>query len=199
MAVRRPEAEAGFTLIELLAALVVFAFLVAGLAEGVRFGLSAWRLQTAIIGRDSDLDACSRVLSELLTAIEPAGSADAASLIGTAGELVFTTTLPVRIGDPATNLADARLIEKNGELRLALVPHLHAARLGPAPAPLRTVLATGLDHVTFSYWQPADHAWLATWSATTLPGLIRITFAFKDSRRHWPPVVAAPTLVRYDQ
>ena len=190
--------DSGFTLIEIIAAVVIFGFLIAGLAQGVRFGLTAWRLQTQTVARDTDLDVATRTLTRLLTAIAPVGPADPPSVVGTARELAFTTTLPVRIGTPATDLADARLADDGGKLVLDLVPHLHAQRLVPAPKPTRIVLATGLDALAIDYWRRSDSRWLTTWKGTEPPQLVRVTISLSGGR-HWAPVVAAPNLSRYDQ
>ena len=195
---RRPGRGAGFTLVEILAALVVFGFLVAGLAQGVRFGLTAWRLQTSTVARNADIDVADRLLSNLLTGIAPVGNGDAPSVIGSRTELAFTTTLPVRIGDPPTSQADARLVADDGRLVLELVPHLHARRLAPAPKPTRIVLATGIDTLEFGYWRRADGKWLTSWTGSQPPQLVRLTIAFHNGR-HWAPIVAAPNLSRYDQ
>ena len=191
--------DAGFTLIEVLAALVVFGFLIAGLAEGVRFGLSAYRLQADTIARNDDLDGTDRLLTALIGAIDPSASTDEPSVVGSRSALAFTTTIPVRIGDPATDRADASLTVRDGALLLSLLPHYHAAPLGSADVgrPQVTTLATGLDHVAFAYWDPGAQSWAATWRSSTPPALVRVTFAFRDPRRHWPPLVVRPLLSTY--
>jgi general secretion pathway protein J len=194
----RPVRDAGFTLIEIIAALIVFGLLIAGLAQGVRFGLTAWRLQTETVSRDADLDVADRLISSLLTVIQPVSATDAPSVIGTKSELAFTTALPVRIGDPPTNLADARLAVVSGRLTLDLVPHLHAIRTGRPPAPTHTVLASGVRAIEFGYWRRADGKWLTSWKAPQPPGLVRLTIDFAGDR-HWAPIVAKPLLSRYDQ
>ena len=196
--VDRCRADRGFTLIEVVAALIVFGFLAAGLAQGIQFGLTAWRLQTDTVAQDADLDVADRVLSNLLTGIAPVGNADAPSVIGTSSELAFTTILPVKIGEPATNLADARLAADDGRLILQLAPHLHAVRVGHPPAPMRTVLATGVEGITFGYWRHADGKWVGAWKEATPPALVRLTVALRGNR-HWAPIIAAPNLSRYDQ
>lgn len=189
----------GFTLVEILAALVVFGFIAAGLAAGIRMGLLAWRVQTETVARDADLDAVSRALARLLTAIQPAGAADSPSVIGTASQLAFTTRLPVRIGDPPTPFADARLAVHDGALVLGLAPHYHAVLVGRPPAPRTLKLADGVDHLAIAYWAHGKGEWQASWRGQAPPDLVRITVAFKDARRHWPPIVAAPNLSRYNQ
>ena len=59
-------AQAGFTLLEIMVALVVFGILVAGLAQGVQFGLRAWNGQTALIAQRGDMDAGDRALRGLI-------------------------------------------------------------------------------------------------------------------------------------
>ncbi len=189
----------GFTLVEILAALVVFGFIAAGLAAGIRMGLLAWRVQTETVSRDADLDTADRVLARLLTGIEPVGVGDAPSVIGTAAELAFTTSLPVRIGDPPTPFADARLLVRDGRLALELAPHYHAILAGRPPAPRTSFLADGVDHLQIAYWLRSKGQWQTTWRAQAPPDLVRVSVAFKDARRHWPPIVAAPHLSRYNQ
>ena len=193
---RARASDEGFTLIEVLAALVVFGFLIAGLAEAVRFGLSAYATQQAVIARDDDLDATDRVIGSLLAAIDPSASTTTPSVIGNGHELAFTTTLPVRIGDPATDRADARLAVEHGALVLELLPHRHAVPLDPPrhPEPDRTTLATGIDHVAFAYWNADAHHWTDAWRASLPPSLIRLSFVFANRRRHWPPLIARPIL-----
>ena len=189
----------GFTLVELLAALVVFGFVVAGLAAGLRMGLLAWRGQSETIARDADLDTTSRVITRLLAAIVPAGPADPPTVAGTAHAVAFTTTLPVRIGAVPTNRADARLLLKKGELQLTLTPHYHAEPLGPPPSASTLPLTDGVSGLTIGYWQHSSGTWRATWNTTIAPDLIRVTVDFLDPRRHWPPIVVAPLLSRYAQ
>ena len=193
-AATRREPEAGFTLIEVLAALVVFGFLVAGLAEGVRFGLTAYRSQADTIGRNNDLDGTDRLLTSLIAATLPSDDNDDATVVGTAHVFAFTTTLPVALGDPPTRLADAKLLLRNGRLLIALLPHYHATVLAAASGkPDEITLATGVHEVTFSYWDGTGHQWVSTWRSNLPPTLVRLTFGFQG-RRHWPPLVIRPVL-----
>ncbi len=187
-------AEAGFTLIEVLAALVVFGFLIAGLAEGVRFGLAAYRSQADTIGRNNDLDGTDRLLTSLIASAAPSDDNDDATVVGTAHAFAFTTTLPVALGDPPTRLADAKLLLRDGRLIVALWPHYHATVLAAEPAkPDEIALATSVHDVTFAYWDGTGHQWVATWRSNLPPSLVRLSFAF-EGRRHWPPLVIRPVL-----
>lgn len=191
--------ERGFTLIEVLAALVVFGFLIAALAEGTRFGLAGFRAQQSTIARDNDLDATARVIRLLVATAIASEDADAPSVIGNAHELVFTTTAPIELGNPATTEADARLAVHDGALVLTLLPHYHATPLGTAAEHgLDETLVTGLDHVDFAYWDGTAHQWTGNWRSSTPPGLVRLRFAFKDGRRHWPPLIARAVVENYN-
>ncbi len=196
---RRAARARGFTLVELLAALVVFGFVVVGLAAGVRMGLLAWRGQAQTIARDADLDSTSRALGRLLVAIIPGAPADPPTVVGSAHALAFTTTLPVRIGAVPTDRADVRLTLKRGQLELSLTPHYHAAPIGAPPVASTLALADGVEALTIGYWQRSSGTWRATWDNALPPDLIRVSLAFSDTRRHWPPIVVAPLLSRYAQ
>ena len=187
----------GFTLVEVLAALVIFGFVVAGLAAGVRMGLLAWRVQTETVARDADLDTVDRALTRLLVALSPSGPGDATSVSGSAHTVAFETTLPVRIGTVPTDRADVRLELKAGELELAVTPHYHAELLGPPPAASVLPLASGVAELTIGYWQHSTGTWVSGWSDVLPPELVRVQITFRDGRRRWPPIVARPALSRY--
>ena len=61
--------QSGFTLLEMLVVLVVLGFLMVGLTQGVRAGLTMWGAQTRRVGETADLDAGARVLRRLLGGI----------------------------------------------------------------------------------------------------------------------------------
>jgi prepilin-type N-terminal cleavage/methylation domain-containing protein len=63
--------DSGFTLVETLVALVVLGFIIVGLAQGLRFGMIAWGLQTKTIAGDSAMDTTDRTLRRLLAGMEP--------------------------------------------------------------------------------------------------------------------------------
>jgi general secretion pathway protein J len=61
--------QSGFTLLEMLVALVVLGFLMVGLTQGLRAGLTMWGAQTRRVGETADLDAGARVLRRILGGI----------------------------------------------------------------------------------------------------------------------------------
>lgn len=197
----RSRGDRGFTLIEVLAALVVFGFLAAGLAQAVRFGLVSWRVGTQTVARDADLDQAARVLRRILTEARAGAASGPDAVAGTAGTLVLTTVPGVRLGDPATEFTDASIGVEHpqrapGRLLLRLSPHYHAVRIGPAPKPAELVLATGVASIRIGYFRRADHHWLDRWKAAQPPDLFRVAVTFDDPRRHWPPIVVAPMVSR---
>src|SRR6266446_5733188 len=77
--------QSGFTLLELLVVLVVLGFLMVGLTQGVRAGLTMWGAQTRRVGETADLDAGARVLRRLLSGI---------SLLSAGGTVVGAPAAP---------------------------------------------------------------------------------------------------------
>jgi general secretion pathway protein J len=199
--------QVGFTLLEILVALVVLGFLVVGLAEGTRFGLRAWDVQTKLVGRRADMDGMERLLRNLIADANPGDPSEPLPFSGRLHALTFVGRLPmsamsVGIG-PAIRDAEFT-VAVNGDHRLTLRwrPHPHAERLTPQPPTTETVLLEGVDQITFGYQRrPAQGGgWIDSWELPTLPVAIRITVTFpKEDNRHWPTMVAAPMLSRTDQ
>ncbi len=184
--------QGGFTLLEMLVALVVVGFIVVGLTTGMRFGLRAWETQSRLIGHREDMDAVDRSLRRLIEAIDPGTLADPLPFRGSNSSLAFTSEMPVGSG-LALRRTDLRLdLDTAHRLVLRWTPHLHAARLGPAPTPQTSELLGGVDHVELSYWGQTG-TWQNQWTQTGLPRLIRIRLIFsKNEPRRWPDIVAAP-------
>lgn len=181
--------DSGFTLLEILVALVVLGFLMAGLAQGVRFGLTAWGMQDRLIERRGDLDAVDRLLRQLVARMDPGTRRDPPSIAGTEFRLAFTSVLPIAAGGEDADVALGT--DSRHQLVLRWTPHLHATRTAPAPAPHIEELLGGVQRVELAYWQ--DGRWGRDWSAKALPELIRIRIVFPDGdHRHWPDIVARP-------
>ena len=184
----------GFTLLETLVALVVLGFMVAGLVQGVHFGLSAWGTQARIMARREDLDAVDRTLRFLVRQMDPGIPTDPREVSGTTSHLVFTSRLPAAAGG---GMADMVLTpDPAGRLVLEWTPHLHARRIAAPPPPRSEVLLSGLERLELSYWRPdAGGEWVDAWNERSLPALVRFHIVFRpDEARRWPDIVAAPVL-----
>lgn len=183
----------GFTLLEVIVALVVLGFLMVGLSQGVRFGLSAWGTQARIMAGRNDLDAVDRTLRRLVQQMDPGTSRDPPEIEGTSTRFLFTSRLPVAAGG---GIADMLLTTNpGGELVLRWTPHLHAQRIAPPPPPRTESLLSGVAGLEFSYWRPArlGGGWDRDWTVRSLPALVRIRIVFKpEEHRQWPDIVAAP-------
>lgn len=194
--------QSGFTLLELLVALVVLGFLVVGLTQGVRAGLTMWGAQTRRVGETGELDAGARVLRMLLSGISSppsggvfAGTAHPTKLEGHPDSLTFVGDLPTGLG--TTRRADITLELVGERLVLRWTAHRHELTTASAPEPIETELIRGVAHLDIAYWgssspdQPAG--WQAQWDSFNIPELIRVRLAFaKDDRRRWPDLIAAP-------
>ncbi len=184
---------AGFTLLEILVALVVLGFLMVGLSQGVRFGLTAWGMQERIIGQRGDLDAVDRVLRQLIGQMDPGTRSDPPKVAGTQARFAFTSALPLMAdGESADMLL---MVDPAHRLSLRWTPHLHAKRTAPPPPPRTEELLGGIERAQFAYWRPSPGggSWVGTWDGKSLPALVRIRIVFPEGdRRHWPDIVAAP-------
>lgn len=188
----RNRTDGGFTLLEILVALVVFGFLMIGLSQGVRFGLSAWGTQARIIDRRGDMDAVDRTLRRLVREMDPGTRTDPPTIAGTEARFAFTSTLPMGAGNGSADMLLA--VDASHRFLLRWTPHLHALRIGPPPAPHTEVLLTGVARVQFAYWLAgkAGGAWVRDWTARRLPALVRVRISFlAGDPRHWPDIVAA--------
>lgn len=194
----------GFTLLEILVALVVLGFLMAGLTQGVRFGLQAWGMQTRGVARQADMDATLRALRRLIEQADPGEANESGTVQGQPHTLALRTRLPPSAGLAGELDSDVAIgVDAQHRLVLRAVPHPHAERLGPAPAPLSTVLLDHVDHVDFSYFRAAGKGagWHTAWADPDPPALIRLRVGFlgHDKQRQWPDLVAAPARPRQEE
>ncbi len=187
----RGRGQAGFTLLEIMVALVVFGFLLAGLIQGVQFGLRAWNGQTALIAQRGDLDAVDTTLRGLIESMDPGSATEAPNIVGLPHAVAFTTTLPAGAADADDRHADISLsVDDNHDLILRFTPHLHAVRLGAAPRIHSHVLLGGVAQVNFGYWRQ-NGGWTTRWNQSTPPALLRIDIMLADNR-NWPAIIVAP-------
>ena len=193
--------QGGFTLLEMLVVVTVLGFLIIGLTQGVRTGLTLWEAQSRRVGETAELDAAARILRTLLSGIAPPpsfgpaiGGGGGEELKGAAGSLAFIGDLPTGLG--TTRRANIRLELVQDRLVLRWTPHRHEASTGPAPEPVETELIRGVKRLEFAYWgssspnQPAG--WQAQWDSYNVPELVRVRLGFaKGDRRRWPDLIAA--------
>jgi general secretion pathway protein J len=187
----------GFTLLEVLVTLVVFSLMLAGLTQGVHYGLQAWQMQVRIGSRASDLDAVDRALRHMIDVMDPGDGADPAPITAAPDRLAFITMLPDSVGILSAQRIEATLlIDPSHRLVLRWRPWLHARRLRPPPEPIDTELIRGISRLELSFWRPTV-GWVTAWHYPDLPALIRIRVVFPPGdARHWPDIVAAPALDR---
>jgi len=193
--------QSGFTLLEILVALVVLGFLMVGLTQGVRAGLTMWGAQTRRVGETADLDAGARVLRRLLSGISlpsAGGSLGASStekFEAPPESLTFVGDLPTGFG--TTRRADITLDLHEGRLVLRWTPRRHELSIAPPPEPIETELIRGVERFDLAYWgspSPGEPAgWQSRWDRRDIPELIRVRLGFATGdRRRWPDLIAAP-------
>jgi general secretion pathway protein J len=185
----------GFTLLEVLVGLVVFGCLIAGLAQGVDFGLLAWRTQTRIESASGDLESADRALRQLIAQMDPGDAAGSPPLAARPNAVGFVTDLPDAAGALPQRRVEAELLV-DGAHRLVLRwrPFRHAARLRPPPPMTETVLLDGVAQLQLAYLEPTG-AWAGSVRYPGLPPLVRLRLLFvAGDPRHWPDIVVAPRL-----
>ena len=191
---RQDFAQSGFTLIEVLAGLVVLGFVLAGLAQGTAFGLTAWGTQTRMISEHRDLDTIDRTLRRLIEQMDPGNQSRAPFLTATHDTLSFTTNLPSD-GQNAGRLVDVGLgVDAAHRLTMRWSPHRHGLLLRQ-PQPAEVVLLDGVDHMDILYWSRTDQGGggQTAWSGSDLPNLIRISLVMvKGLPQKWPPILVSP-------
>ncbi len=175
--------EGGFTLLELLVVLAVLGFVVLGLAQGLRLGLVAWQRQGQAVGWREQMTSTERLLRHVLEQAEPNAPAGAPPLLGTAGTLLFRSTLP---GGVAAEMA----LGVDAEARLVLRWQPRA----PAP-PQQRVLLERVARLRLGYWA-ADAGWAEAWAHPALPTLVRVHVELPAGTRPWPDILVRPMLER---
>ncbi len=191
-----PVRQHGFTLLEILVALVVFGFLMAGLAQGTNLGLTAWNRQTQAIEARSDIDAVDRALRRLISQLDPA-----TEIGGRADAMVFTSELPESATAVTTRESDLLLlVDARHHLLLRWTPHRHAIQAGPRAAPQELDLLDGVERIDLAYLpRSGGGGWLDEWKSDRPPGLVRVRLVFPTGDpRHWPDIVVATERERSD-
>ncbi len=194
--------QGGFTLLEMLVVVTVLGFLIIGLTQGVRTGLTLWEAQSRRVGETAELDAAARVLRALLSGIAPspsfgpaAGASGSVELKGSTASLAFVGDLPTGLG--TSQRADITLELSRGRLVLRWTPHRHELSTAAATPPTETELLGNVERLDLAYWGTSpsgqETGWQAQWDGPAIPELIRVRLAFgKNDRRRFPDLIAAP-------
>ena len=192
--------QGGFTLLEMLVVVTVLGFLMIGLTQGVRTGLTLWEAQSRRVGETAELDAAARILRALLSGIAPSpsvgpGGAGGLELKGSAASLAFVGDLPTGLG--TTQRADITLELSRGRLVLRWTPHRHELSTAAASPPTETELVGNVERLDLAYWgtppSGQETGWQAQWDGPAIPELIRVRLVFSaNDRRRFPDLIAAP-------
>jgi general secretion pathway protein J len=126
----RARAKAGFTLLEILVALAVFGFLLVGLSQTVRFGLTAWQQDARLSDGKTDLDAVARTLRSVVENLAPGDDSAASSIDGSADTLTGVTRLRL----PRSGLTPVRVEAGLAVSGTRLVLHWRFCRKFPGRA-----------------------------------------------------------------
>lgn len=195
----RRRRQAGFTLLELLVALSVFGFLVLGLAQGIRLGLTAWNAQARTTAASAELDAADRTLRGLIARIDPGVEPRPSGFVGRPDGVTFITELPEAAGAVATRRARVTLGVAAGQLVLRWTPEPKAQLLGPPPPVQEAVLLERVARIELAYARGIGGrgGWTDSWSDPVPPALVRLRVVPADGRRdRWPEILAAPMRTR---
>lgn len=185
---------AGFTLLEMIVAVVVLGFVLAGLAQAARFGISAWDVQDRESVRIAAFERADRLLRLVINEAAAPLAADDRPFTGQEHRLEFITRLPDQPQtDPVRRAQVAIGVNDQQKLVLRWLPHANAVALKPLPPPEEIVLAEGVDHLDLRYRQSLEDGgkWLATWTDSSLPSLVQINIVLKNQRHPWPVIQVA--------
>jgi general secretion pathway protein J len=189
--------DSGFTLIEVVVALVVLGFVLAGLGQATRFGMSAWTLETRLADTSAGLERMDRVLRRLVEQASAPAATDDKPLTGEEHRMTLMTLLPDQPQTRPVRRAEVALgVDDRHRLVLRWRAHANAAPLGPLPAPQEIVLAEGVERIDLAYRQAAADGgrWSKTWKESNLPALVQIHFVLANGRHRWPDM-AVPTML----
>ena len=189
--------DQGFTLIEVIVALVVLGFVLAGLGQATRFGMSAWSLETKLADNSAGLERMDRVLRRLIEQASPPAGADEKPLAGEEHRMTFMTLLPDQPQTQPVRHAQAAIgVDDNHRLVLRWRPHANATALLPLPPTQEIVLAEGIERIDLAYRQQASDGgkWQKKWSESNLPAMVQIHFVLANGRHRWPDMAVATLL-----
>src|SRR4051812_42387268 len=134
----------GFTLLEILIALAVFGFLLVGLSQTVRFGLTAWQQGARLSDGKTDLEAVDRTLRSVIENLAPGDDAGQTSMGGMAETLPGFKKLRLPGSGLLPTPADVVLAVNRGRLVLGGRPYPQGVPLKTLPPPVETELIGGV-------------------------------------------------------
>jgi len=185
----------GFTLLEMTVALAVFGFLLLGLSQTLRFGLTAWHQGGRLSEGKTDLEAVDRTLRTIVHNFAPGDGTGLPPISGAAATLVGITRLRVPGSGTDPVRVEAGVALSGSRLVLRYRPHPHAEPLGALPPFAETELIDSVAHITIAYWGSSG-TWISQWHEPDLPLLIRFRISLTTAHSaRWPDIVVAPTLV----
>lgn len=187
----------GFTLIEVIVSLVVLGFILAGMAQATRFGMSAWSLENRLADNASQLERLDRVLRNLIEEAAAPLATDDKPFAGEEHRMTFITLLPDQPQtDPIRRAKAALGVDDRHRLVLRWQPSPNATLLGPSPRLQEVVLAEGVSRIDLAYRASATDGgkWSKTWTLGPLPAVVQIHFVLTNGKHRWPDM-AVPTML----
>jgi general secretion pathway protein J len=187
---------AGFTLLEILLALAVFGFLLVGLSQTVRFGLTAWRQDARMSDRKTDMEAVDRSLRSIVENLASEDDPSQPAINGSADAIAGVTRLRLPGSGLAPIRVDADLAAPGSRLVLRWRPHHHRQPFARLPPPVETELMNGVAGLQIAYLQRTG-VWGASGHKPDFPRLIRFqVIVTGEDSPHWPDIIIAPLLSR---
>ena len=187
----------GFTLLELIVVLTVLGFILAGLAQGLHFGLLSWATEVRLSGRNDELNPLDSTVRHLIEGADPGTDVDPAPFVGSRNQLHCLTALPdAGTAGGVRRIEATLLVDASHRLVLRWQPYVHAHRLRAAPAVSESELLRGVSDIELAFWAPGG-GWVNSWRSPNLPTLVRLRVRFPAGDvRHWPDIIAATRLDR---
>ncbi len=178
-------------------ALAIFGFVLVGLAQSLRFGITARDTEDRLAGNAAQQERLDRVLRRLIEQASPPASTDDKPFTGEEHRLTFMTLLPYEPQTEATRHAQVALgVDDRHRLVLRWAQHPNATALGRPPPPQEIVLAEGVERIDFAYHAGATEGgkWSKTWTDAPLPALVQLHFVLPGGKHRWPDM-QVPTML----
>ncbi len=192
---RRP--SFGFTLIEVIIALAIFGFVLAGLAQSLRFGMQARTFEDRLAENAAQLERMDRVLRRVIEQASPPISTDDKPFAGEEHRLTLMTLLPDQPQTALSRHAQVAIgVDDGHRLVLRWKPHPNALAIGPVPPMQEIVLAEGVERIDLAYHAGTAEGgkWSKTWTDATLPAVVQVHFVLPGKKHRWPDM-QVPTLL----